>query len=523
MPKINSSWIKKLSSQNKTPTAVVDREDLVFKKSNILFFIFILTWLCSLILFSPLGLAPDEAHYLLWSKQLDWSYYSKGPLIAYIIRASTLIFGDSIFGVRFPAALLGACLFTLIRREFQRGIEDSRTADVLSLSCISSLIIFQSSLVMTTDIFAGLFWMLAILSAKRALVDARFWLLYPSIISLGMLGKYTLAILIPIAFLYQFIFLKRLPQHSLRNLIVGCFLSLVFLFPVLYWNIQHDWVNFAHNSGHLVAKSNGFFIKFNYFLELVLSQLGLVGLVLGPYLTYLFYRSVKEKGILGHDNYVGFLIVSIGVFFVTVFLLSLTKRIYPNWPLPGYISAFLFLAYYAKDFTLNRFVKIIFISNIFLLFIAVNIYNGATFGLPPKILPTTKLRNWSILGDKVQQLVSENNSPVIAIDDYGILSQIIYNSSYENKAYQLVYQDRRMNQFDVWGGWKYDRDVDYKRDFLIILKDDQKIEVYANFFSSIKPIGEKLSFELGGKSYREFSFYLGSGFKPELVIPPQRR
>src|SRR6516162_4147232 len=34
----------------------------------------------------PLDLAPDEAHYWDWSRHLDWSYYSKGPLVAYLIR-----------------------------------------------------------------------------------------------------------------------------------------------------------------------------------------------------------------------------------------------------------------------------------------------------------------------------------------------------------------------------------------------------------------------------------------------------
>ena len=40
-----------------------------------------LAWTC------PLDLAPDEAHYWDWSRHLDWSYYSKGPLVAWLIRA----------------------------------------------------------------------------------------------------------------------------------------------------------------------------------------------------------------------------------------------------------------------------------------------------------------------------------------------------------------------------------------------------------------------------------------------------
>ena len=36
----------------------------------------------------PLDLAPDEAHYWDWSRQPDWCYYSKGPLVAWLIGAS---------------------------------------------------------------------------------------------------------------------------------------------------------------------------------------------------------------------------------------------------------------------------------------------------------------------------------------------------------------------------------------------------------------------------------------------------
>src|SRR6516162_9317799 len=41
----------------------------------------------------PLDLAPDEAHYWDWSRHLDWSYYSKGPLVAYLIRSSCELAG----------------------------------------------------------------------------------------------------------------------------------------------------------------------------------------------------------------------------------------------------------------------------------------------------------------------------------------------------------------------------------------------------------------------------------------------
>src|SRR4028118_733678 len=54
----------------------------------------------------PIDLSGDEAHYWDWSRDLDLSYYSKGPLVAYIIRASCAVFGDVMWAVRLPALVL---------------------------------------------------------------------------------------------------------------------------------------------------------------------------------------------------------------------------------------------------------------------------------------------------------------------------------------------------------------------------------------------------------------------------------
>src|SRR5438093_7350063 len=62
----------------------------------------------------------DEAHYWMWSERLAPSYFSKGPGIAFAIRASTAIFGATEFGVRCWSPILAAgtrlVLFYLGRR-----------------------------------------------------------------------------------------------------------------------------------------------------------------------------------------------------------------------------------------------------------------------------------------------------------------------------------------------------------------------------------------------------------------------
>src|SRR5229473_8496157 len=48
----------------------------------------------------------DEAYYWLWSKNLAGGYYDHPPMVALVIRAGTLILGDTELGVRLISILL---------------------------------------------------------------------------------------------------------------------------------------------------------------------------------------------------------------------------------------------------------------------------------------------------------------------------------------------------------------------------------------------------------------------------------
>src|SRR5947208_16887706 len=54
--------------------------------------------------FTPLTF--DEAYYWMWSKHLAGGYYDHPPMVALVIRAGTVIAGDTEFGVRLVSILL---------------------------------------------------------------------------------------------------------------------------------------------------------------------------------------------------------------------------------------------------------------------------------------------------------------------------------------------------------------------------------------------------------------------------------
>jgi 4-amino-4-deoxy-L-arabinose transferase-like glycosyltransferase len=69
----------------------------------------VLTGLRLLALFNtPLELYPDEAQYWLWSRELAWGYYSKPPMVAWLIAAGTAVGGDDEPWIRLGATLAHA-------------------------------------------------------------------------------------------------------------------------------------------------------------------------------------------------------------------------------------------------------------------------------------------------------------------------------------------------------------------------------------------------------------------------------
>src|ERR1700747_2227168 len=102
----------------------------------------------------------DEAHYWMWSERLAPAYFSKGPGIAFAIRASTALFGANEFGVRFFSPVLAAgtslLLFYFARRLF------AATAVLWAVIGLNATPIFNiGAIVMTIDSLSIFFWVAA--------------------------------------------------------------------------------------------------------------------------------------------------------------------------------------------------------------------------------------------------------------------------------------------------------------------------------------------------------------------------
>jgi len=207
----------------------------------------------------PLDLAPDEAHYWDWSRHLDWSYYSKGPGVAWLIRLSCELFGNlsvmltgnEMPAVRLPAIICGSLLLTSL---FVLTVQVSgrpRLALLVVAVALTTPTLSAGSTLMTIDSPYSCCWGWALVFGYRAVFrQSRLaWWAAGVLVGLGILFKYTMVLWLPSLGL----FLLATPQYrpllgsrGFWNLTALAALSAV---PIVIWNASHDWVTFHHVSG----------------------------------------------------------------------------------------------------------------------------------------------------------------------------------------------------------------------------------------------------------------------------------
>src|SRR3954447_25465484 len=147
--------------------------------------------------FTMLGttdLSFDEAHYWMWSERLAPAYFSKGPGIAFAIRASTALFGATEFGVRFLSPLIGAATLLLLYY-FTRRLFNERAAFWMIIALNAVPLFNVGNLVMTIDPLSILFWVAAMftfwLALERPPTALWLWAATGLLTGLGFLCKYT--------------------------------------------------------------------------------------------------------------------------------------------------------------------------------------------------------------------------------------------------------------------------------------------------------------------------------------------
>jgi 4-amino-4-deoxy-L-arabinose transferase-like glycosyltransferase len=285
---------------------------------------------------SPLNLHFDEAQYWAWSRSFELGYFSKPPLIAWLIAATTALVGDAEWGIRLAAPIahgLGAlALYALGRNLYGAAAGFWAGLTWLLLPAVS-----LSSFVMSTDALVLPLWSFALLALWR-LVATRSWfwaVLLGVAVGAGALAKYAM-LYFPLCALLATWWSKPAREALLgsRGIVAGV-VALAILSPNLYWNFTHGFETVAHTASNASLTSD--LLHPGEMLEFVLNQ----GLVIGPLLFVLFLWLLFRTGgrvstLADADRFLlAFVLPPLAIILLQAFL----SRANANWAAAAYPAA----------------------------------------------------------------------------------------------------------------------------------------------------------------------------------------
>ncbi len=378
----------------------------------------------------------DENYYWLWSKKLDFSYFDHPPMVAYVIKATTL-FSDEAFFVRLGAVLMVSgsayLLYLLAKKMF-----DEKTAIYTFYIFISSIMIIAGSTLITPDIPLMFFATLLLYSAYIYLEEdnKKYALLTGFAAGAMILSKYT-GILIIVTLLVYIVMYKREAFKDKYFYGALAIATLVFS-PVLYWNYLNDFISFTFQLDHGIAKEKIFNSK--EFTKFVSAQFGLFHPL---YLIPLLYFIARDKNRFDRKK----VYLLLPFLFVLLFFTYHSAFKYANaqWAGPAYISAAVLLGYYfAKHNQKKLLIAALILSGTVLIALKTPIGNY----IKPIQKVHARLGKINNFEAEIKALNLDIASyDYILVDDYHGAEVPYYFKTYDNI---LVLSTARFSNFNIW-------------------------------------------------------------------------
>jgi 4-amino-4-deoxy-L-arabinose transferase-like glycosyltransferase len=369
----------------------------------------------------PTDLYPDEAQYWFWAQHPAFGYYSKPPLVAWLIALTTGLLGDGEFAVRLSAPLLHAGTAVFV---YGIGLRlcDRRVGLWSALAYASLPGASISAFIISTDAPLLLFWAAALYSFIRAREeDGRgWWLAVGFACGFGLLAKYAMFYWIFSALGY--VFLVRTERRHLRPLLAAIVIALLIYSPNFWWNWSNGFVSYVHVKDN--AGLDEPLIHPDAFFEFFGSQFAVFGPFFFAGLTVLAAspRTLAEP----HARLLAcFALPTLAMMLVVSFL----SRANANWAAPAFVSATVLVVAWALRRGWRKLVTLsiaLHIAAVAILFTGRDALAAFGVELPAKYDPLGRLRGWHELGATVGAALAAHPGFTLFADDRETLAALIY-------------------------------------------------------------------------------------------------
>ena len=337
--------------------------------SRLVFFLLSIVFLLKIfaINYTNFDLFGDEAQYWLWSQRLDLGYYSKPPLLAWLISVTTFIFGNSFVVLKlipFTMYFFSSYVVFLISYELY---QNKKIAIISGISFYLMPATSVSSFILSTDIVLIFFWSLCLLMLLKIRSGPHLinFLLLGVFLGLSFLAKYATIyfILSLLLFLFFDIKLRKIFIEKTQYIFIFIITVIIVVLPNIIWNIKNSWITFSHTSDNAALDR----ININLFqgLEFLLIQ----AVMLGP-LLFIFFVFTSSKIKLNFQT--RFLLCFSLPVFLIILIESVLVRANANWAAVALPALLILLINHANGLTkkiiyFNGFINGIFCCVLFFL------------------------------------------------------------------------------------------------------------------------------------------------------------
>ncbi|HQB83189.1 MAG TPA: hypothetical protein PLR50_06830, partial [Candidatus Rifleibacterium sp.] len=184
-------------------------------------------------------------------------------------------------------------------------------------------------------------------------------------------------------------------------------LAAVGTLPIIYWNLNHDWIAFKFQFDHgLSANTRSFGHNLGEYLG---GQLGTVGLTLFPVLWWIVCRQAVQTYRRNDEIrfFLAWLALPTMLFFTWT---GLKAKVEANWPQVAYLSAFLLVAeWLSAGIAAGSWRRFKWVAGPSLLLTVVALVQSMTLVLPLPVRSdvTVRMHGWKQMGEFVRRVDAE--------------------------------------------------------------------------------------------------------------------